>query len=167
MRFYVYHPLLDKSTLYRFALYIHKRLKNDIEKSSDKKLEVRYNYIVDKFIKWYKKPLIKINLKSIIIGSFVIIPYQDGYLITLDYDKMIPYSRTKYNTVARLIEYGNNKIPPYPIIHHLFKKYEEIFNNELFKDFLMQDYLAMQTYKSLREKKHHENETKRGYRRNR
>lgn len=147
MIFYVYSEDLNLSEMYRYACFLLDKLKDDIDDLPDDKFKVRYDYIVDNFIKWNIKPKSKIDLKQIVKDSFIIQLYDKGYCIMLDPNKIIPFSSTKYSTVVRLIEYGNEKITAYPFLHKLFNEYYLKFDNELYEEYLLSYFAPAETKK--------------------
>lgn len=112
--------------LYRILCYkIFYSLKSEINRSLDpRKYKIREPFILkSSLIKWNGDPPDSIDLVDYVNNCLTINYIEGYYVIGLD-DRRIPGSTTKLSTLIRLLEYGNEKLPAYPLIRNIIMDYK-------------------------------------------
>lgn len=95
------------------------------------KYHVREKSVIESpVIRWIKVPK-TINLVSYVENCLEMVRDKGEYVIRVREDQRVRGSRTKVKTLIRLLEYGNEKIPAYPVIRVVLKTYSKIYQNLL------------------------------------
>lgn len=90
-----------------------------------RKYKVRESQVLESsVINWTHKPR-TVNLYRLVEDSLVLRRENGVYTICLDSYKYVPGSKTKLSTLVRLLEYGNEKIQPYPLVSSVLHYFAE------------------------------------------
>lgn len=122
-----YRPLYDT-----YCKQLYKVIQDEIRYSLNyNKYLIREPYILKmNFIKWKNKPLDKIDLRFYITHCLVLNKTKDGYVIELNDTALVTGSLTKVKDLIRLIEYGNEILPAYPLIRNVLAYYQVHWQDE-------------------------------------
>jgi len=120
---------INQSVYKSFSKYILKEVKRSIRKLADpRKYKVRESLVIDSpLIKWNRKPN-SIDLLQYINECLVLRYIKGCFVITLDDHKRIRRSRTKLSKLIRMLEYGTDSIPAYPLIRSVMQYYQENYS---------------------------------------
>ena len=100
-------------------------------KADRRKYQVREPYILQmNFIKWKGKPLDEINLYYYITHCLVLKQTNKGYVIELNNYMRVKGSMTLVKDLIRLVEYGNEVLPEYPLIREILSYYQNHYMDE-------------------------------------
>ena len=108
---------------------IYKSVIEDLKKNINKrKYSVREEAVLESgIIKWKGAVPAHIDLVNYITNCLELVFEGNIYVIRLNDRQVVRGSTTKVSTLIRLLEYGNEKITPYPYITCLLKKYEKAY----------------------------------------
>ena len=129
--------------LNRYVRRLFQVIQQDIQyKANRQKYKVREPYILQmNFIKWNDKPPDTIDLFYYITHSLYLHKGRNCYIIELNDRPLVTGSKTLVKDLVRLLEYGNENLPPYPLIRdillyyqiHWEDEFENIINKTMFK----------------------------------
>lgn len=116
-----------------YCRFIFDSVKQTIHKSIDnRKYKVREKAILESsVIQWDGRPPRHIDLIYYVENCLVMTKEYGEFLIHLDESKVIPNSSTKVSTLIRLLEYGNELIPPYPLVSQVILYFSQAYPNLL------------------------------------
>lgn len=118
----VYAPLYEDYCRFLYE-EIQKSVKNSINK---RKYDVRVPYVINSSImKWNNKPPSSLNLVYYVTHCLELVREKNEYVIRVNPKMKVLGSKTKVSTLIRLLEFGNEKIPPLPVICSVLKYYQE------------------------------------------
>lgn len=99
------------------------------------KYHIREKYVIESSImRWVIVPK-SIDLVHYVENCFEMVKYKGEYVIRVRDDLRVHGSKTKVKTLIRLLEYGNDKIPPYPVIRRVLFYYSQVYQ-DLLIDFI-------------------------------
>lgn len=122
------------SKLYKdYSKFLYKSIKKDIRNSINRfKYLVREPLVLESsLIKWNHEPPKTIDLVYYINNALVLREDHGVYYITLN-NKLIRGSSTPISTLVRLLEYGNENIPPLPLIRSILLRYQATYKTLMF-----------------------------------
>lgn len=139
MRLEIDPSKINKYFYKKICKLIYKTIVNDLRKNiNKKKYLVREKAVLESgIIKWKGKPPKQIDLVNYITNCLELVFERNMYVIRVNERQIISGSTTKVSTLIRLLEYGNEKLTPYPYITLLLKKYEQTYEQiaiEFFKE---------------------------------
>jgi hypothetical protein len=113
-----------------YSKFLFSKIKETISlEINSLKYKVREPYILScSIIEWAGNPPKSIDLERIIKNCLVLKRIKGTYVIKVS-NRKIPGTYTKMSTLVRLLEYGNEDIPPYPLIRSVFKFYYKIYKD--------------------------------------
>lgn len=131
-------PIENEETgglLDRYVRRLFQVIQQDIQyKANRKKYQVREPYILQmNFIKWNDKPPKELDLFYYITHCLCLHKGRGCYIIELDSRPLVTGSRTPVKDLVRLLEYGNEKLPAYPLISEILSYYQEHYEDEFVK----------------------------------
>lgn len=95
------------------------------------KYHVREKAVIEsQVIRWVRIPD-SINLVPYVENCFEMVRDKGEYVIRVREDQRIRDSRTKVKTLIRLLEYGNEKVPAYPVIRTVLTYYSRVYKDLL------------------------------------
>lgn len=102
---------------------------------NDKKLNVRERLIIkSSVINWTTK-VEKINLRYYVENCLEMVSIKGDYIVRVRRDLRIKNSRSSVYTLIKLLEYGSETIPAYPVVRVVLLLYSDIYKN-LLVDFI-------------------------------
>lgn len=108
------------------------------QKADPRKYKVREELILkSSLISWRGDPPKSIDLMHLVCHCLSLKRIKGEYVITLNEYRLVPKSRTKLSKLIRLLEYGNEEIPPYPLIRSILVYYQKIYPN-LMPEFMLE-----------------------------
>ena len=128
----------DQGLYNDFCKYLFSEIKDAVSQLADpRKYKVRERYVIESsVIKWRGDPPDSVDLMKLVVNSLELVKIRGEYFIRVNDRRLIPRSSTKVSTLVRLMEYGNEKIRPYPVITRVLRYYYENYQS-LVKDFLI------------------------------
>lgn len=122
---------INKFFYRRISQIIYRMLLEDIKNNiNKKKYSIREKEILKSgVIQWDGKPPKSIDLVYYVTHCLELVYKRGCYVIQLNDRKIIPGSSTKVSTLIRLLEYGNEKITPYPYIRNFLMYYEDHYED--------------------------------------
>lgn len=102
---------------------------------NDKKLNVRERLIVESSVINWTTKVEKINLRYYVENCLEMVNVKGDYIIRVRRDLRVRNSRSSVYTLIKLLEYGNETVPAYPIVRAVLLLYSDIYKN-LLVDFI-------------------------------
>ena len=133
MQFKIHFDQEVNPGLYRdYCEFLFDRVEDSVrELINPLKYHVREKVVIKSpVIRWIKVPD-SVNLTQYVENCLEMVRDRGEYLIRVREDQRIRGSRTKVKTLIRLLEYGNDKIPAYPVIRVVLSYYSQIYQNLL------------------------------------
>lgn len=123
----VYPPLYED-----YCKFLFEEIKSSIRKSvNPRKYRVREKLVINsKVLKWKVTPE-SLDLTKYVNSCLEMVKVKGDYVIRLNQKTKVDGSLTKVSTLIRLLEYGNEKIPPVPTIRNVFRYYSENYGDLL------------------------------------
>ena len=118
-----------------YVRQLFKVIKDDIRtKANIQKYKVREPYILSMdFIKWRNEVPDHIDLFYYVTRCLVLKKEKECYVITLNDRALVNGSLTLVKDLIRLLEYGNEKLPAYPLIRNILMYHQEHWKDEFSK----------------------------------
>lgn len=116
-----------------YCEFIFDEVKDSVKELIDpRKYKVRQQAVLESsVIKWTKVPK-TISLVYYMTHCLELVKIKSEYVIRVNPKMTLPYSRTKVSLLIRLLEYGNEKIPPLPLLRRVMdyyaKNYQTLFD---------------------------------------
>lgn len=126
IRFKIHFESIVERSLYEdYCKFIYESVQRTVKELIDpKKYRVREKLILESsVIKWEGHPPKHIDLAYYVENCLTMTKEDGEYVIHLDDYKVVTGSRTQVSTLVRLLEYGNEKIPPYPVVRRVMYYY--------------------------------------------
>lgn len=117
----IYSPLYED-----YCKFLYEEIQQSIKDKVDKrKYDVRVPYIINSSVmKWNTKPPATVNLVYYITHCLELSKEKGEYVIRINPRIKVLGSKTKVSTLVRLLEYGNEKIPPLPVVRSVLLYYQ-------------------------------------------
>lgn len=130
----------DKGLYNDFSKYLYRKIQESVKSLADsRKYKVREKSVLESsVIKWRRDPLESINLIDYVINCLEIVKIQNEYVIRVKPFIKVRGSLTEVDTLVRLLEYGNEKVKPYPVITRILDHYKQNYQ-QMVKDFLREE----------------------------
>lgn len=148
-----------------FCRYLFKRVNRSVEElASQKKYRVREKVVCSSTLLQWTVPEIpsEIGLYHYVINCLSLVYEKGEYIIQVNPRTLVRGTTTPVRTLVRLLEYGNEKLPPYPMITRVLEFYQENYS------YFVKDYLRRKVVRRserLFVRRGPRQETKRGRRR--
>lgn len=115
-----------------YCEFIFERVKEDLyDLINPLKYRVREKAVIESSVmRWVVVPR-TIDLARYIEDCLEMVKNKGEFVIRVRSDLRVRYSRTSVKTLVRLLEYGNEKIPPYPVVRRVLKYYSLIYKDLL------------------------------------
>lgn len=96
------------------------------------KYRARENLVLkSSVIKWTSKKPKSINLISYVESCLEMVRVKGEFVIRVRDDQVVRGSKTKVKTLIRLLEYGNESVPAYPVLRRVLLLYSKVYKNLL------------------------------------
>ena len=119
--------LIYDSDLSKFCEWLINKIQLYFISEIDDKKCAKFNEFINQNMRWKFQPRL-ISTKDILKGCIYNLRYyQTGnkFIIDINPNIYIPDSYNKYISIARLINYGNLSVSPYPIFTETFKYFDD------------------------------------------
>lgn len=105
---------------------VKKSIERSVEKSTDReKYKVREPFILESSVMKWVVELDHIDLVYYVTHCLEMVREKGEYVIRVSQSQKVYGSLMKVSTLIKLLEYGNEKLPPLPLIRTVFRYYEE------------------------------------------
>lgn len=95
------------------------------------KYHVREKSVIESpVMRWVKIPS-TINLTQYVENCLEMVRDRGEYVIRVREDQRVSGSHTKVKTLIRLLEYGNERIPAYPVVRKVLMYYSQVYRDLL------------------------------------
>ena len=122
-----------------FAIYLFKKMKEDLKyrvKQYYKKYEVREGLVLNStLVKWNGKIPSHLNLPYYVENCLTLSCSYGEFYIKVDDHQLVQGSRTPVSLLIKMLEYGTEEIPRFPLVRRLFSYYSNNYLS-LFNEFV-------------------------------
>lgn len=122
----------------KFALYIFRKMKEELRykvRRYHRKYEVRESLVLSStLVKWNGKVPSHLNLPNYVENCLTLSYSYGDFYIKVDDRQLIRGSRTPVFLLIKMLEYGTEEIPRFPLVRKLFDYYSNNYLN-LFTEF--------------------------------
>lgn len=80
-------------------------------------------------IKWTSKKPKSINLSSYVENCLEMVRVKGEFVVRIRDDQVVSGSKTKVKTLVRLLEYGNESVPAYPVLRRVLLFYSKVYKD--------------------------------------
>lgn len=127
VRFKIHFDEIKDRKLYQeFCEFIYEEVVRSVKESINPlKYHVREkDVLASSLIKWVHRPPKSINLPYYVENCLVLVKEKGEYVIQIDTSMRVHYSKTPVSTLIRLLEFGNEKVKPLPVIRRVLAYYQ-------------------------------------------
>lgn len=126
---------INQSLYEDYCRFIFDSIQNNIEDLiNSRKYKVRERLVLESsVIKWDIRPPSSIDLAKYVKNCLEMVRDKGEYVIQVSPLQKIENSSTKVSTLVRLLEYGNERIPPYPVIRTVMRYYRKFYSRLFIK----------------------------------
>ena len=121
MQFKIHFDAEVNPGLYRdYCMFLFDKVKESVsDLINPRKYKVREKAVIESSVmRWVVVPL-ELDLVYYVENCLELVKVKGEYVIRVRDDLRVRGSRTKVKTLIRLLEYGNEKIPSYPVIRRV------------------------------------------------
>lgn len=123
----------------KFAIYLFDKMKEDLKyqvRQYHKKYEVREGLVLNStLVKWNGKIPSHLNLPNYVENCLTLSCSYGEFYIKVDDRQVIRGSRTPVLLLIKMLEYGTEEIPQFPLVRRLFDNYSNNYLN-IFNEFV-------------------------------
>lgn len=80
-------------------------------------------------IKWTSKKPKSIDLSSYVENCLEMVRIKGEFVVRVRDDQVVRGSKTKVKTLVRLLEYGNESVPAYPVLRRVLLFYSKVYKD--------------------------------------
>lgn len=115
-----------------YCQFLFESMKKSVIANMDlRKYKLREPLILSSSVIDWKYPQSRINLTRYLRNCLELVKENGIYVVRVNPRMVIRNSRTKVSTLIRLLEYGNEKIPPLPLLRTIFQIYRDTYPDRI------------------------------------
>lgn len=132
---------INPTIYYEFSKYVFDSMKVSLKYQTYrnyKKYKLRERLVLkSSLIKW-KRGVVPsgIDLPFYVSNCLELVNIKGKYVIRLNKYWVVKGSTTKVSTLVRLLEHGNDKVPPLPVVSKVFRVYSKYYKS-LFSEYII------------------------------